>query len=208
LTRDIWNTIKLSWVTDFYQILDSASQKVAETYNLYMDQETFLITGGNRNLYTYNSTGDTLNWVNQEWNVPDSGWANKSQVLYSYDSHNLLTEKLEQSWTSKSSSWVNAKKSDYFYSEFIGIGEHPAKEKPCFYANPMVAGNSIYCPDFRTGEEYLLKVCSLSGTEVYRTAFRGGETVTISKSLSPGLYFLIIEENKNILYQDKIVILR
>jgi hypothetical protein len=208
MTGDIWNTINLSWATDVYQILDSASQKVAETYNLYIDQGNFLITGGIRNLYTYSSKGDTLTWVNQVWNVPNSGWANKSQVLYTYDSHNLLVEELEQNWTSASSSWVNATKFDYFYSEFIGIGEHPAKEKPCFYANPMVEGNSIYCPDFKAGDEYLLRVCSLSGIEVYRTDFRGGEAVIISKSLAPGLYFLIIEENDNILYQDKIVILR
>ena len=208
LTGNIWNPFNLSWVTDVYQILDSASQKVAETYHLYINQENFLITGGIRNLYTYSSTGDTLIWINQDWNVPDNGWANKSQLLYTYDSHNLLTEELMQNWTSASSSWVNAKKSDYFYSEFIGIDEHPAKEKPCFYANPMVPGNSIYCPDFKAGDEYLLKVCSLSGIEVYRVAFRGGDAVMISESLAPGLYFLIIEENNKFLYQDKIVILR
>jgi hypothetical protein len=146
--------------------------------------------------------------VNQEWNVPDSGWANKSQVLYTYDSHNLLTEDLEQNWTSASSSWLNTKKSDYFYSDFIGIDEHTTKKKPCFYTNPMVAGNSIYCPDFRTGNEYTLRVCSLSGMEVYKTAFRGGESVAISKLVAPGLYFLIIEENNRILYKDKIVVLR
>jgi hypothetical protein len=208
MTGNVWNTINLSWVTDAYQILDSASQKIAETYTLYVGQGNFLITGGIRNLYTYSSTGDTLTWVNQEWNVPDSGWANKSQVLYTYDSHNLLTEDLEQNWTSASSSWLNTKKSDYFYSDFIGIDEHTTKKKPCFYTNPMVAGNSIYCPDFRTGNEYTLRVCSLSGMEVYKTAFRGGESVAISKLVAPGLYFLIIEENNRILYKDKIVVLR
>jgi len=206
-TGDIWNTSNLSWITVFYQILDSASQKIAEKYNLYVNQDNFLITGGIRNLYTFSPTGDTLAWVNQGWNIPDNGWANQSQVLYTYDSHNLLTEELEKSWTSASSTWENTKKSDYFYSEFIGIDEHPAKERPCFYANPMVMGNSIYCPDFKTGEEYLLRFNSLSGKEVYRTVFRGGETVRISNSLAPGLYFLIIQENNNILYQDKIVII-
>lgn len=207
MTGNVWDTINLTWIPDVYQGVDSASQKLAEAYNRYVNPATFLITGGIRNLYTYDSRGDTLSKVNQEWNVSGNDWANKTQVLYSYDSHNLLTEDLTQDWSDAGSSWVNAKKSDYYYSEFIGIDEHTSKVKPCFYANPMVAGNSIYCPEFRPGNEYTLRICSLSGTEVYRIDFRGGESVMISKSLTSGLYFLIIEENHAILYKDKVVIL-
>jgi hypothetical protein len=206
MTGNVWDITHLTWATDAYQEMDSITRKLAESYHLTLDPVTFLTLGGIRNLYTYQSTGDTLSHIYQEWDVPGNDWANKTQVVYTYESHNLLSEELNQSWTSASSSWVNTKKSDYFYSEFIGIGEHPVKEKPCFYANPMAAGNSIYCPDFRPGNKYTLRVCSLSGSEVYRTAFTGGESVMISESLASGLYFLIIEENNRILYKDKVVL--
>jgi len=207
MTEDIWDTIHHLFITDAYQNVDSATRKLAESYNLNVNPETFMITGGTRNVYSYASIGDSLNWVTQQWDVSANGWVNKSQVNYTYDSHNLLSEKVLQNWVNSNSSWLNTTKSDYFYSDFIGINEHPEAGKPCLYSNPMITGNHVYCPDFNPGDKYTLRVCSLTGLEVYRTNFIGGEAVSISKSLSPGLYFLIIEENGNIQYKDKVIIL-
>jgi hypothetical protein len=152
--------------------------------------------------------GDSLNWVDQQWSDSIADWVNKSQVNYTYDSHNLLTEKVTQSWVTSSSSWLNNSKSDYYYTSTGGIGEHPSNKRPCIYSNPMVTGSMIYCPDFNTGDKYTLRVCSLTGIEVYRTTFVGGEAVAISRPLTPGLYFLIIEENSNVLYKDKVIIIQ
>jgi len=207
MTGNIWDTLHSAWVTTSYQRNDSLTGYVVESYTRYVGQGTFQITGGSRYLYTYGTIGDTLSIVNQQWNVPAAGWVNNSQILYTYNSHNLLTEQLTQSWTTSNSTWGNTKKSDYYYSNYGGIIEHQANTKPCLYANPMLTGNPIYCPDFETGSNYTLKVCSLTGMEVYRINFTGGEAVKISRALSPGLYFLIIEEKNNILYKDKVVIL-
>jgi hypothetical protein len=207
MTGAIWDTVHLTFVTDVFQSVDSATGKQTESYTRYVDPQTFQITGGSRNVYTYSSTSDSLNWVSQQWNVSGNNWVNKFQVNYTFDSHDLITEKVSQNWVTSDSSWVNTMKLDYFYSEFNGINEHMSKEKPCIYSNPMITGNPIYCPDFNTGDIYTLRVCSQTGIEVYRTNFIGGESVIISKSLSPGLYFLIIEENGNILYKDKVIIL-
>jgi hypothetical protein len=203
-TQDLWDTVHSTYITTSYQKADSATGKLGELYNLYVNTQTFLFTGGIRNTYTYGATGDSLNWVNQQWDVSGGDWVNKSQVNYTYDSHDLLTEKVSQNWAG--SSWLNSSKSDYFYSPYGGISEPPSKEKPCFYANPMVTGTMIYCPGFKTGDKYTLRLCSLSGVDVYRTTFMGGEAVTISRSLIPGLYILIMEENDHILYKDKIVV--
>jgi hypothetical protein len=205
-TDDIWDSIHSTYITTAFQKTDSATGKLGESFNLYVNTQTFLFTGGIRNVYTYGATGDSLNWLNQQWDVTGGDWVNKSQVSYTYDSHDLLTEKVGQAWVVSSSSWLNSSKSDYFYSPFGGIWEHPSKEKPCIYANPMVTGSMIYCPDFKTGEQYTLRVCSLSGVDVYRTTFMGGEEVKISRSLIPGLYFLIIEENNQVVYKDKIIV--
>ena len=206
-TGNIWDSMHSVYLIDSYQKMDSLTNKVAENYTYSVDQGTFLITGGVKDLYTFKPTGDTLTHVNQTWNVSGINWDNKSQILYSYDSHNLLSEELTQEWTTASSAWTNWKKSDYYYSEFIGIGEHKAKLKSCFYANPLVSGGSVYCPEFTSGQEYTFRICSLSGVDVYRTVFRGGESVRISGSLASGLYFLIIEEKNSIIYKDKIVII-
>ena len=207
MTSSVWDTIHSSWFVNAYQKTDSASGKAAELYNYTYDQWNFMPTSGTRNLFTYNGSNDTLTFINQSWDVPGNSWINKSQELYTYDTHNLLTETLIQSWTPATSIWENARKSDYYYSEFIGINEHHLKTKPCFYANPMIPGSSIYCPDFKEGTEYLLRVCSLTGSEVYRTQFMGGESVKIAKSIPSGLYLLIIESNNNILYKDKVIVL-
>jgi hypothetical protein len=209
MTEDVWDTIHSTYITIAYQNVDSATRKLAESYTRTVDPQTFLIVNGSRNLYTYGSAGDSLNWVSQSWDVSGLAWDNQSQVNYTYDStDNLLSEKVSQNWVTSSSSWLNSAKSDYYYSASSGIGEKPAIGKPCIYANPMVTGNPVYCPDFKTGDKYTLRVCSLTGIDVYRTTFIGGEAVTISRSLIPGLYFLIIEENGNVLYKDKVIIIQ
>jgi hypothetical protein len=208
MTGNVWDTNNLTWVIDNYEARDSITKKLSDTYRYSLDPQTFAILSGTRNVYTFKTAGDTLTSVAQDWNVSDNSWLNKSQVIYTYETHNLLAQTLTQAWTAANSSWTNSRKSDYYYSDFIGIGEHPAKEKPCIYANPIVAGSSINCRDFIPGHIYTLRIHSLSGSEVYRTQFRGGESVTISKSLAPGLYFLILEENNTILYKDKIVVIR
>lgn len=207
MTGAIWDTVHLIYVTNAFQSVDSATGKLTESYTRYVNPQTFQITGGTMNVYTYGSTGDSLNWVSQQWNISGNNWVNKSQVNYTFDSHDLLTEKVSQNWVTSDSSWLNTVKSDYFYSEFSGIKEQLSNEKPCIYSNPLFTGHPIYCPDFKTGDIYTIRVCSQTGVEVYRTNFIGGETVSISKSLTPGLYFLIIEKNGNILYKDKVIIL-
>ena|GEM_PF-2322836 len=207
MTGDVWDTIHLTYITNVYQSVDSATGNIHESYTRYVDPQTFQFTGGRRDVYIYGSSGDTTTWLTEHWSVSGNAWANKSQVNYTYDSHDLLSEKVIQSWENSTSSWQDSLKSDYFYSQFGGINEPPAKEKPCFYSNPMVIGSPIYCPDFKGGDLYTLRVCSLSGSEVYRTNFVGGEAVMITRSLTPGLYILIIEENNDILYKDKVVVL-
>jgi hypothetical protein len=206
-TGGIWDTVHSVYITNFYQKTDSLSYKIGEQYTYSVSQGTFNITGGTRNLYTYTQPGDTLTSVTQQWNVLGSLWDNKSQELYTYDNHKLLTNQLYQDWTDSTSIWVNNKKVDYFYNDFIGIAEHSAKNKPCFYSNPVVAGTTIYCPDFTAGNEYTLKISSLTGAEVFRTDFRGGESVKFSGSLVPGLYLMIIEAGNKIVYKDKIIVM-
>jgi hypothetical protein len=206
-TSNVWDTVHSTWFVNAYQKTDSATGQIAESFTYTYNQLNFTTTGGNRNLYTYNGSSDTLTIINQSWDLPGSTWLNKSQELYTYETHNLLSETLTQNWATATSTWENAKKSDYYYSEFIGINEHQAKSKPCFYANPMVAGSAIYCPDFNVGTQYILRLCSLTGSEVYRSQFLGGESVKIPQSITSGLYLLIIEQNNAILYKDKVIVL-
>ncbi|MCX6248203.1 MAG: hypothetical protein NTW10_10740 [Bacteroidetes bacterium] len=205
-TGNIWDPVHSVWAPDSFEQTDTIAYKSSEVYNLYYNPVTYDVVSGVRNLYAYTPAGDTLSKANQAWDVPGNGWANKSQVLYTYDLHNLLSETLTQTWTG-GTAWDNSKKSDYYYSDFIGIGEKADNVKPCFYANPIVAGSSIYCPGFRTGDEFTLRINSLSGAVIYITMFRGGEAVSIPGSLSQGTYILVIEEKNRIVYKDKVVVL-
>ncbi|MCX6244027.1 MAG: hypothetical protein NTU98_04920 [Bacteroidetes bacterium] len=206
-TGNVWDTLHLAYITDHYMEVDSVDQ-LLEKYDLYINLGTFQIVGGSWDLYVYSSTSDTLSKGNQEWNLLTSTWQNKTQKLFTYDAHNLLTEDLVQDWVSASSVWENSKKSDYYYSDFIGITEHPDNNKLCFFANPVTAGSSINCSGLTTGNNYYLTLNSLQGNEVFRTEFRGGETVTISGSLAPGLYILIVGDKESILEKERIVLLR
>jgi hypothetical protein len=206
-TFNIWDTLHRTWLAISYQKYDIAN-KMLENWQKYYDQSTYDFTGGVSLLYTYDANEDTLTRTSRQWNISNSKWVNSTQDLYTYESHNLLTEELTQNFTVSDSSWVNSKKSDYYYSEFNGIGEKNTSQKICFYANPMVPGNAINCPELTPGKTYFLVICSVSGKEVYRSSFQGGNAVTIPVSLSQGLYFLIVEDQDSILYKDKVIMLR
>ena len=206
ITGSVYDTIHNNWVVNSYQAFDSLTRKVSEKYNLNINLATFLAIGGTRYVYSYKPSGDTLSAIHTEWDVPGAAWVNNSQALYTYDLNGMISEELDQTWPTAGSSWVNSKKTDYFYSDFIGINELSAINKPCIYANPVKAGNSIYCPDFTAGNDYILRVYSLSGTLVNRIPLKGGQSVIIPQSLSPGLYFLTIEEGNKVVYKDKIVV--
>ena len=206
-TNYFWDDIDLRWKETDYQKYDLTG-KLLEDWHKALNLSTFLYTGGNSTLYTYDANEDTLAKVYQQWDVSAGKWVNNLQDVYTYDSHNMVSQDLTQTFRVSDSTWVNSKKSDYYYSEFTGIGEHKKGEKLCFYANPMTTGATINCPALTPGNDYLLRICSTSGREVYRSSFHGGNSVRIPESLSPGLYFLILEEKSIILYKDKIILLR
>ncbi len=207
MTGNVWDTINFNWIANKYQLLDSASQKIAEEYTRNVDSQTFLIKSGIRNLYTYNTTGDTISKVNQQWSVAGNDWLNKTQVLYAYDSHNLLAEKITLDWESSGSAWVNSMKSDYFYSEFIGIDEPAAKAKPCFYANPMEQGKPINCPFLDPSKTYQFDLFSTKGDCIYSETVNGSTSFFINRSLAAGTYILRISENGKTVFRDKVVVI-
>jgi hypothetical protein len=207
MTGNVWNTVNHTWVTDAYTSNDSATGKLAESFTRFLDPFTFQVIAGTRNLNAYNALGDTTGEVHQEWQVSAGDWENRNQVVFTYDTHNLLVLELTQNWSAGTSSWNNSKKSDYYYSEFIGIDDPGSKERNCFYANPLVPGGTITCPGLRTGSAFTLRLTSLTGAEVFRTDFKGGESVTVPGSLSAGTYLLRIEEGYRIVCMDKVVII-
>lgn len=205
-TGNVWDSIHMTWITDTYVDIDSATQKLSESYTRYVDPQTFLISGGIRNLYAYNPLGDTTSKVNQQWDVPGNDWINKSRDVFTYDTHNLLTEDLSEVWESVSGTWANSKKSEYYYSEFIGIDEHSPEVKPCYYENPLRRGKPVSCPLLDPSKTYEFDLVNMGGGLVFTEFVNGGKTFVINRSLAAGTYILRISDKGRTVYSDKIVL--
>ncbi len=200
----IWNPLTSNYIANQFIQYDSVNQLI-DTYERFIDFSTYLITGGSRDTYGFNSNSDLITHVNQQWNTVSGEWVNNLQEVYTYDEFRYLLEKLTQNWTA--SVWTNSTLARYYYTEVQGINDLEM-HRYCSFPNPMRQGTTIQCAELQSGHSYQLSLFSLSGAMVWKQTFTGGETVTVSANVASGMYIIRLSENGKPLYQDKVMMVK
>jgi hypothetical protein len=203
----LWNSLTSQWLTYSYEYYkdDSPGAFLEYSWKDY-DNLTYQCTYGERRQFSFDNNDNLIEDIWQYWDVSAEGWLNAYKLTSTYNSQNLKTESIEQDWDAIENIWYDRFKSIYYYSDFNGISEKPAGEKPCYFSNPLSTGEKIECPFFKAGNGYSLSLTDLSGKEVFSSDFTGGDPVIINKSLAPGLYLLQINKKERMIYRDKIII--
>jgi hypothetical protein len=210
LTKDengqYWDTINRHWIADRYILWDRQSRIIDQqlkTHNVI----NFLVTGGDETLTVYDSlTGKVAETTEKNWSVADSAWENAVRDSYTYDDQRNLTQQITDTW--ESSAWVHNKRYDYFYGFPFGIDEVKRSARPCFYRNPLTAGDAIDCPLLAPGQVYKYALFSLSGRNILNGSFSGGSSFILDQNLATGIYVLRIDGNGGVVWMDKVVIVR
>ena len=206
-TGNYWKPNTTEWITDSYYLVDS-NNFLSETYVKYHDNSTFELTGGDRTVYTYNGKYQLVNITKQVWSTASNDWLNSLATDYTYNVYKLLETAIDEEWGVNGNVWKNLNRSTYFYSEPFGINE-VSNPDLCHFANPMRSGAAINCPGFTYGAPYRLNLYSLSGVLVYSVRFTGGSSISISPSVSEGLYLMQFTDGSGkILSNSKVMILK
>jgi hypothetical protein len=206
-TGAFWDAGLLKWTNNMLLQYDSSGYETEEYLKNY-DPQTYEFTGGYRYSYGYDAMWNKTSYLVQNWNTSLNDWSNTSQDLYTYDALNLLTLDLMQQWNSAQSGWVNYRKWDYYYNEFIGIGEISPGGQPCVFENPLKEGSTIRCSFFKEGSAFRVSLYNVSGEQVYSEQFRGNGSFTIPGDLPSGMYLLVISRDEEPSYQVKVILVR
>jgi len=69
-----------------------------------------------RDLYFYDSNGQNIENIRQDWNSSDSSWVNDYRYLYEYDINSVLLTIVYQDWQQDSLNWKNVWRETYTYT--------------------------------------------------------------------------------------------
>ena len=148
----------------------------------------------------------------QTWNDEDSSWVNFQRRFVQFDQYgNLTGERSGELHSGDSNDWSNgpnAAECRHYWSEETSATRPFAASNilDCTLPNPYSANAPIQCLSLDQASSYRARLFDQTGRQVYAQTFAGSETFSLGANLPPGLYYLMVEDRKEILYRRKIAI--
>jgi hypothetical protein len=202
----LWNSNASTWANISYQAYNGDGNLV-ENYYLELNFATFAINSGNRYLQEYDASRRFFRETREKWDTLSETWLNYSQMTDTFEDpvNTYYIQELGTLWDG--SNWVNDYLYEFYWSYPGGTGDKDPGQRPCFYENPMKAGQPVNCPDLDPSRVYNFELISMKGERVYQAFVNGGSPFTTGCHVAAGNYILVIRENSRTVYRDKVVIL-
>lgn len=162
-----------------------------------------------RRTFTYNINGDLDEMLFQKWVPHLSDWKNALLDQFTYDGSGSLIERLTLRWSHPAQTWVNFRLMQLvidYKSTVAGIDDPlvDGTTVRMIYSNPY-SGNTPVKFEGLNAHNYLFRVMNINGSEVYSSGVTEGQSVTL-KGITPGLYIMVLQNEKGIVSTDKILI--
>ncbi len=155
--------------------------------------------------YSNNNNGLPLEIFTMSRNQVDTVWNNTKLSNNEYENDYLIRE-LTKKWNDNALDWNNNKLKTYSYLKNLGINDLNNSVK-IIMKNPYSSNSPIKFSGLDMGV-YELSLMSVTGVYAFKTSFIQNETVRVNQSLFPGLYFLSISQDDEIIHVEKIIITR
>ena len=155
--------------------------------------------------YTNNNNGLPLEIFTISRNQADTMWINSKLSYYEYENSYLITE-LKRKWNDDVPDWKNDKLKTYSYLKNLGINALENSVR-IIMRNPYSSNSPIKFSGLGKGV-YELSLINVTGDYTFKTTFIQNETVRVNQSIFPGLYFLSITQDGEIIHVEKIIITR
>jgi hypothetical protein len=200
-----WNPNGQFWMDTWYYYYDSLGG-IQENYVKYLDFSTYAYTAGYRYLYYYNSAHQSTEYDQYMLEVGFNTWDPSARRQYTYDANGNNTVILDQNYNAATSQYDNTAKIETFFGLFTGNAEKTGITPACIYANPLVKGGRITCPELHPGQVYSMGLYSLDGKLVHQAVAGPGEGITIPVTIPSGMYVMRIFRNGILYSTGKVVV--
>lgn len=158
--------------------------------------------------YTYDGQGNMLQFVWQYKPHFDTVWNNFKQVFFSYDQNGNMIERIEQRWDMDVSDWVNYSKWEMAieYPAITKVFETDKSKITATFKNPYMNGDVIHLSGVSNKGNFKLMVFDLTGKMIEKINVSGKTSAVLKNELKPGLYLVILTNNKDFHLTQKMVI--
>jgi len=157
--------------------------------------------GSSRKEFKYNEFGIQIMASEYDWVAGE--WLGILRWEDNYDENDLKLMHADLHWDHGSKSWMIAEKAFYYWSEHILTSQSTRRSQSLLvYPNPTDGLLRIELPG---PENYSLDVYTTNGKKVYAARINNGENSIDLSELNPGLYFLILQNEKD-RYFNRIII--
>jgi hypothetical protein len=157
--------------------------------------------GSSRMEFKYNEFGTQLMASEYDWVAGE--WLGIMRWEDTYDENDLKLIHADFHWDPGSKSWMIAEKAFYYWSEHILTSRYNVRSQSLLvYPNPT---DGLLLIELPGPENYSLDVYTTDGKKVYAARINNGESSIDLSELNPGLYFLILQNEKDI-YFNRIII--
>ncbi len=158
--------------------------------------------------YTYDGMGNMIQYVWQYKPHFDTVWNNFKQVYFSYDENGNMIERIEQRWDEDVADWVNYSKWEMAieYPAITGVYENNESEISATFKNPYMNGDVIHLSGVLNTRNFKLMVFDLTGKMVEKINVSGKTSAVLKNQLIPGLYLVILTNDKDFKLTQKMIV--
>lgn len=157
--------------------------------------------------YSYDVQGNLSLFVWQYKPEFDTVWNNFKQVFFSYDENGNMIQRIEQQWEMDLNDWVNYSKWEMAidYPTITDVFDQDDSKITATFKNPYMNGDVIHLSGIKRGN-FRLMVFDLTGKMIEKINVTGKTSAVLHKELKPGLYLVILTNNKDFHLTQKMVV--
>ncbi|MFK7936318.1 MAG: T9SS type A sorting domain-containing protein [Saprospiraceae bacterium] len=202
--REVWNVSAGDWQLSSRQIQVYQFGINTEIRDeLYQDFSDSWIPQ-QRELRFYDEAGNLFQSTKQTY--LNEAWLNVFNNISIYDENGNLTRLIGQLWVEED--WRTQNTCDFYYSLFVTNVRNILQEQiSCTYANPFKTGNAFNCAGLAEMQTAQLSIYNTQGQQVYYQNITYTDNFLINKKMPIGLYQIVIQTERGIVFSEKLFIM-
>ena len=193
-----WNSKIQNWQNTIKVIENESFDREQKTETYVWDKDLNIWRKHRLKVYIFDENGSNSAIVLHNWNEELGAWEKKNRTLFIRD-ENRLVQVIKQKWVEMPSD-LTVDENELLESSELALCN-------CTFPNPYAFGEKISCHKFLENSNTDIHIFDLNGKEVFTTPFFDSDIYfQLNGDLISGIYFLVIQEDNNVLLREKLVI--
>lgn len=201
--REFWDVMAEEWLLSSREVQVYQFGQNTETRDeLYQDfTESWLPQ--QRALKFYDEAGNLFQVTRQTYFNDD--WVNVFKNISIYDENGNLIRAVGELWVEDD--WRTQNSCDFYYSLFVtNVQDVLTTQLDCTYANPFLTGSSFDCMGLVEMQTAQLRIFNTQGQQIHYQDITNADNFNINKKMPTGLYQIVIQTERGIVFSEKIFV--